>query len=90
MSNLGFLAFSSSYFSCISWKSLSWKSIYVETYFIESRKNNSYTQLFSGSLLLILQLPLWLVGRPWYVRDPNKVVPLELRRFPLYSYMIYT
>ena len=82
MSNPGFLSFFPSCFSCISWKSfcwsislksLSWKSIFVETHFVESHRNNSYTQLFSGSVLWILQLPLWLVGRPWYVRSLQRL-----------------
>ena len=56
----------------ISLKSLSWKSIVVETHFVKSRRNNYYTQFFSGVLLLIPRLPLWLVGRPWYVHAPQQ------------------
>ena len=52
----------------ILWKSLSWKIIFVEMHFVEIRRNNSYTQFFSVSVLLIPQLPLWLVGRPRCVR----------------------
>ena len=73
MSNRGLHDFSSSCFSSILWKaffweSLFWKSIFVETHFVESRRNKSYTHLFSGSILLINQLHLWLIGRHWYIR----------------------
>ena len=73
MSDLGFLAFSPSWFSCILWKAFCWKSFSGKAFLwkhilFKAVENDSYTQFFSGSELLIPQLPLWLVGRPWYVR----------------------
>ena len=71
----------------ISLKSLSWKRIFVETHFVESRINNSYTQFFFGSVLLIPQLPLWLVGSPWYVRTLQYCSYLYYRKIHLRRYI---